>query len=509
MIRSLSAWAYDKLAHARESSSIGARFARGTFWSLLGTLIVQGLSMTASIIAARLVGAEGFGEFGMVNSTVGSFGVFAGLGLGLTATRHIAEYRSSDPARAGRILKLSTHVAIVAGSSISLLLFLIAPWLATNTLNAPHLVSELRLGCLLLFFNSLTGLQTGALAGLESFRSITTVNFLRGLLNFPTVIVGTWLFGLTGMVVATVITSAAGWGLSQRALRQECAHAGIITTNQKARAELPVLWRFALPAFLSGVVSGPSLWLANTLVANQPGGYRELGIVNAANQWRNALVLLPSVFNSVLLPMLSSSQEDEAAFRRAMETAQSIAMMVIMPVATVLLFLGKWVMTLYGKDFATGGAIFVSLLTGAAVSGIASASGPAIQATGQMWLGALMNLTWGLVLVLFTGAFVSRFGGTALALGSALAYVSLTGWGYAYLVSRNVIGREMMTRVFIGVLFLVVVAVFAQITPRHLLLLSLAPALLLSLWLGTWVLSPPFLRQRLASIVLRSLKHDS
>ena len=51
----------------------------------------------------------------MIQSTVGMFGVFAGFGLGLTATKHVAEFRQSDPERDGLIIGLSALIAIGTG----------------------------------------------------------------------------------------------------------------------------------------------------------------------------------------------------------------------------------------------------------------------------------------------------------------------------------------------------------------------------------------------------------
>jgi len=87
-----------------EASEIGYRLAKGVFWSMASAVISRGLMLAASVLVARMLGKTGFGELGMIRSTVGMFGVFAGFGLGLTATKHVAEFRSSDPARAGRII---------------------------------------------------------------------------------------------------------------------------------------------------------------------------------------------------------------------------------------------------------------------------------------------------------------------------------------------------------------------------------------------------------------------
>ncbi|MCG6537882.1 MAG: oligosaccharide flippase family protein, partial [Syntrophales bacterium LBB04] len=101
-------------------NSLGARFARGAFWSFVAAILSQGIGMAASIVTARFLGKEGFGEFGMIISTVGAFGIFAGLGLGLTATKFVAEYRATDPARVARILGLSFQVAYLSSGFVSI-----------------------------------------------------------------------------------------------------------------------------------------------------------------------------------------------------------------------------------------------------------------------------------------------------------------------------------------------------------------------------------------------------
>ena len=62
--------------------------------------------LIASMVVARILGKNEFGELGMIQSTVGMLGVFAGFGLGLTATKHVAELKHSNPERTGRILSL-------------------------------------------------------------------------------------------------------------------------------------------------------------------------------------------------------------------------------------------------------------------------------------------------------------------------------------------------------------------------------------------------------------------
>ena len=161
------------------ADSLRGRFARGAVWSLVGAVISQGCGLAASVITARLLGREQFGEYGIIQSTVGMFGVFAGMGLGLTATKYVAELRVTNPHRAGRIIALSTAVALGTATTAAVALSAAAPWLAASTLNAPNLSAELRIATGVLFLNALNGTQTGVLAGLEAFRTIARVNLIQ------------------------------------------------------------------------------------------------------------------------------------------------------------------------------------------------------------------------------------------------------------------------------------------------------------------------------------------
>ena len=178
-----------------EASPLAYRLARGAFWSLSGALIARGLGLLASVLVARVLGKEGYGELGIVQSTLGMFGTLAGFGLGMTATKFIAQYRTTDPARAGRIRALSSAFAWVSSSATAAVLFVLAPWLADRTLAAPQLTGLLQAGSLFLLLTAVNGAQMGALSGFESFKMVAKISLLSGLANFP-------LMGLIGILVS-------------------------------------------------------------------------------------------------------------------------------------------------------------------------------------------------------------------------------------------------------------------------------------------------------------------
>lgn len=427
---------YLRPAFARiEASPLGLRLARGVFWSMAGAVISRGLMLVATVVVARLLGKTTYGELGMIQSTVGMFGTFAGFGLGLTATKHVAEFRQSDPARAGRIIALSSVVAIVTGGVMGLALAVLAPWLAEHTISAPHLTGVLRIGALILFLNAINGAQTGALSGFEAFRTIARVNLLVGILSFPILVAGALWGGLAGAVWALTVNLALGWLFNRLALHRETRRHRVPFTLSGAKQEWSVVWEFSLPAVLAGSMTGPVNWVCGALLVHQPDGYAEMGVFSAANQWFNVLLFFPSLLNGVVLPVLSQ-QFGDSNKRQSWNTilfAIKANLLLVLPITITASIASSYIMSLYGDEFCSGSATLIVTLLTAAVFAITAPIAQALAATGRMWIGFAMNASWAIVCVAATLALLS-YGSLGLASARGIAYLLHSLWVLAYAV---------------------------------------------------------------------------
>jgi len=379
--------------------------------------------MLASMLVARVLGRESFGELGMIQNTVGLFGVLAGFGLGLTATKYVAECRVTDTEKAGRILALSSAAATILGGISALALYFAAPFLAKNTLAAPHLTEPLRIASLLLLVSAHNGQQNGALAGLESFRLLTTVNIWAGLLSFPILWLSAVYGGLHGAVWGVVISQAVTWLLTRHALMREAARNKLAFLWSSASSELGVLWSFSFPAFLGGVAVVPANWLCSTMLVNQPHGYTEMGLFNAANQWFAALMVLPAVIGQACLPILAErlGAADTRRVGKVLLSAMLVSAAVLMPIALAGSLLSPWIMGFYGPEFVHGWPTLACCLATALLLGVQTPVGQVLIALGRLWLGLFMNLGWSVVIVAGTYLLVDR-GALGLAGARLVAY---------------------------------------------------------------------------------------
>jgi len=491
-------WLNGKEEQLLGGDSNNARFVRSTFWLTASTIITLMLGMVSSIAVARMLDKTAFGEFGMIINTIAMLGTFAGLGLGLTSTKYVAEFKTKDPLKAARIMKLTNHLAVFSGGLVSILIFIFAEYISTRILNAPELSSKLRLGCVLLFLNTLNGTQTGALYGLESFKTVTKVNTIRGMINAPVLIAATYFFGLSGAVAGVVISGSAGWFLNHIALGAESRKINLPSDTGNIFSELDVLWKFSLPALLGGALTGPVIWIANTILANKPGGYGELGLINAANQWRNLITMLPSIFCSAALPILSSGGNSNAHDRDTLDLTQRITIAVILPLYTGTLFLGDVIMSFYGRSFAAGYPILVGITLAICIMAFSSTVATNLAATGKMWLGFLYNLAWGIVLISFVYLFCGRWGARAYAAGYLLSYLVLLTLVFLY--SRKDLMKKTVTFTLFSVIYLLVVTSSAlSMTPGTRIALS-APFMLLSAGLAALALGKDTMTKILCKI---------
>jgi O-antigen/teichoic acid export membrane protein len=369
-----------------------------------------------------MLGKTLYGELGMVQSTVGMFGTLAGFALGLTANKHVAELRERDRERAGRIIGLSGIFAVMTGGIMSLALLIFAPWLADNTLNAPHLADILRIGAIILFLNGINGAQTGALAGFEAFKTIAFVNLFVGLTSFPILVAGAYYGGLTGAVWGLAINLGFNWLFNHIALRREARNHMVPLSFRHCLRERSVLASFSLPAALAGIIIAPSNWASRAMLANQPGGYDELGIFTAAIIFQTSIFFVTGMIAKPLLSMVSNAGEDISDKLGTINIIGpwSLGIIVLLP----LLCFPEIGQVILGENYS--GYTFkvtFSLVIFYSVNMIFMAGlTRVLVARNLLWWSFLSHLLRGLVLIISALYFV-RLGAIGLALSFVLAHL--------------------------------------------------------------------------------------
>ncbi len=413
---------------------MSARFAHGIFWTLTGTVAVRVFSFIVGVFSARLLGIVGFGELGMIQSTIGLLGTFAGFALGMTTTKYVAELKSKDPARTGRIIALSNLTALVSGGFMMGICYLAAPWLAQDTLNAPHLTPLLQVGAPLLLVSAYQGVQVGTLSGFQAFRTMARIGWLLGLVTLPMTISLIYFLGLLGAVLSQIGSTLCGIVLSSFALRREYQNAAIHLDLRKCWIERRLLWKYSIPAVLSGAMVSPVTWVANTILVNQPKGYAELGLFNAASQFRNIILFIPAILGAVTVPLLSEihGQGDREHFARVVNLNLRTIWSLTLPLGFLAIALSSSLIGIYGPQYQDG-RIILGVMVSTSILIVANDTiGQALAGSGKMWIGFWMNCGWAVSLIIAVILLVPSLGALGMALAYCMAYFLHTVWVIYY-----------------------------------------------------------------------------
>jgi O-antigen/teichoic acid export membrane protein len=475
-----------------ERGSLTRKLLHGASWSLLGTVAGQLLSFASNVLVARILGKDAFGEFTIVTGLILTLGTFAGLGLGMTATKYVAEFRQSDLLRAGRIASSLLTLGWVSGFLATVVLFFSSQWVAGNILLSTSLTLPLVLCSPLVALNTVGGIQTALLQGMEKFKASAVVSIVRtGAVALVVVTAGS-IWGLTGVLTATVFGTALTILLYAGLLRKECLASGIrLKQIAPFWEERSILINYSLPALLATVVVGPANWAAAMLVARQPGGYAEVGLMAAANQWRQAAILIPQMLTSVLMPLLSAqSAEDtkKVSFTQLLEQSQWISTLVVFPAATITMFGADWVTALYGSGYE-GAADLIVITSGTSmIIGMGTSFGAAIQARAMMWLGLAINVCYGVLLIGGTYFFANAYQAKALAWATFASYVLTSLWGF--IAMRGHVRSRTMAGLYSLLMYCVVLTGLSYFMQPHLRIWLVCPSTVLSVLVVLTALVP-------------------
>ena len=404
-----------------------SRFVGGIRWNLLAAIAAQGGAYLVNILLARLLKRQAFGEYAIIQNTLLTASMIAQVGTGLTATKYVAEFRSNDKDRVGRILGLCFVVSAVTSIALALLLIAAAQPLARVMLASSALAPSLMLGAGILVFSGMNGSQLGALAGLESYRALARAAAVTSLALVALGSAGAILGSLNGALTGLLAAAALQWLILRITLKRELAAHGIRISLKHFDKERGILVRFAVPAALSGLTSMPALWLANTFLVHQPDGFTQMALFSAAASTKSLMLFLPMIVNNVGTSLLNNQRGAAAAarYRKVFWTNLAFASSAALVGALVLFFAAGPLLALFGKNFTDGQPILRILVIGAIIEAVSAAIYQIIQAHERMMFSLLfIAIPRDVMIATFAWFLVPLYGARGLALAYTLAWLA-------------------------------------------------------------------------------------
>lgn len=395
-------------------------------------LVVNGLgalvSFAVQIALARAMGKEAFGAYVYCTAWLGAWMLLGKLEFDTVSVRFVGAYMATSRWELLRgYLRFSRRVVLGASLAVAATAAVVVG-LGSTALEAKHpgLVPAMWVTAVMLPISALLGLGSARLQGVQRYLAA----------QIPQYVVRPAVFGLVlGMALL----------LGQRSVSPSMAVAFNLAGTATALAVTLLMWRRAKPEPLATVPAAMEsrVWMRTTLpllavaaaqlIVSQQADVIVVGTMltaseaagyGAASQLTLPLTLAGASAAYVAQPLIADlfARQQLDRLQRLIRISTFVALLLTLPVALVLIGGGRWLLGLFGADFASAYPVLVVLTLAQLVVGLAGAlAGYLLTMTAYereaAWIiggSAVLNIVLAIILT-------PRFGAIGTAISTLVA----------------------------------------------------------------------------------------
>ncbi len=412
------------MARQEEMPNPSESLVRRSVLMFLSMAIAGVLALLVSVLIARWLVTSDYGLYSIVSSVQTVVLLLAMFGLGTATAKYVAEYRVHSEEQARRFAKSGLVFVLVVSSAICVVYVALSGVIGTGLYKAPAMVRLIPFSALDVLSYALFAVSVGIVQGCQKFRLMAGAQIAPPLLSLIMVFPLFHLMGLSGIFLAfalsqMIVTVVVLFVLNKYEFRFLRAR---LELHRKSDI-VSMLFHFAIPTVLGGLVVTPVVWIANTKLTLD-AGLSAMGYFAAANVVYVSLMQIPSAISVPIVPKVSeltvrSRDEIERLLGKALRTL-SIA---LFPLAFgVALFSEIVVEIMYGSRYSAATRVVYLMATASYFYALSAVIGSFVTGMGRMWLWLGLNSLWagGFLALVFIG--VPALGAEGLALSYAAAY---------------------------------------------------------------------------------------
>ena len=420
--------------------SVSSRIANGTFWSLTGVALGKAIVLVASIACARILGDVKFGELGIVRSTLGMLITLGAAGLGTTASKYIADYRAKeDNDGILRIYYLTIYFSLSIAFVVTLLVFLFAGNIAVSNFHEPHLKDDIQIGAILLLFSIITATQNGILAGFERFRPIALNTLYASIVEGVGIVAGAYYGGTEGAVLGYGISFVFWTAINQSSINKTFSAFNIKKSRTKlGYDDYQVIWKFSIPSALNSIMVAPAFWAIKSMLVRF-NGFGDLGVYEAADQWKIIILFVPNAIANILMPIFANvnGHNNQDTYKRVQNISIILNGSIALLLVLFIYFTKDVIMSLYGAGFENPKLLFV-LCSSTVFVAMAQVMTLSLISKSKAWTSFAFNFIWAVILIATSYYFLKQgYGAISLAWANLISYILHFLFQFVYFYSRR------------------------------------------------------------------------
>lgn len=389
-----------------------------SFQYFLSLIIVRVITALNGIFLARFLLSEKFGIFSNINQLAILLTFFASFGLPTVITKFIAQAKE-DKELLNKTFNTAQILILLTTAIVIIIYFFSCPFLANKIYNKPFLIKYLYFIIFLLLFLTLNNFWIGVLQGLKIIKAISLINILYNFLSLPLILFLVRKYEISGGIWAFTIANFFGSLLFLATVKKYFS----LKFDFHKNIAKDIL-SLTFPAFLSGLVMMPAMWLVTTRLGVKKD-FSEVAYFNIANTFFQFLLFVPIAIGMPLTPTIAENVNDQEKIKRLLNKIinyLNISLFILL--LPFLIFSSKIINLLYGSHYLPATESFIFVVGAIIPTAIGYILGYYLLGTGKMWLAIFFNAVWFILFVGSTFFFTYKFGALGAGISFYVAYLS-------------------------------------------------------------------------------------
>ena len=310
------------------------------------------IGIIRSKVVAVLLGAEGMGIMGLLNSTIDLVKGATNCGLQTSAVRDVSLAKSSnDHNQVSTIYSIISKLAWITGLVGAIVVFVFAKQLSLLTFSNGDYTWSFRLLSVVLLLSQLAVVNQVMLQGLRELKKVAMNNVVGNTLGLIITVPLYFLLRTNGIVPAIIVTYAISFFVSIYYLKKLRLHKAEMSIRESAilGRQMIVL---GIMLSVTGLMDVAQTYIVKLFIA-KVGSVADVGLYNAGFAIIVGYVGL--VFSSIgtdYYPRLSSLSNDQKQYNDVINDQLEIMLLVLLPLVCVFIVFSELaIRILYTEEF--------------------------------------------------------------------------------------------------------------------------------------------------------------
>lgn len=434
------------------------------------------LGVLRNKVVAVLLGPEGMGIMGLLNSSLDIVRNTTNFGLTTSAVREVSiANASNDATKVDTVNSVITKIVWLTGFLGTAICFIFAKQLSIWSFDNDEYTIHLRILSVVLLVAQLTEANKIMLQGLRKLKELAKCNIIGNTLATITVLPLYYFFGFRGIVPAIFAIYIISYIVSSyyyRGLKIRTTDLSLKETFVKGKTMMTLGFMLCF----TDILESATTYIIKIFISNS-GGVSEVGFYNAG--FAMILGYVGLVFKAIgtdYFPRLASVSNDKEKFNEVINDQMEIMVLALLPLVGVFIALSPLLIrVLYTDEFLCISNMINIMAVGMIMRAISWCPGFMYMARGDSKLYLIIYIITAIVSLILYFVFYSLFGLTGIGVAFLMSYV--LGNPATFLITKHFYGyrlrKETLVLISISLLFAFLTLLFTFVTSLYLSYLGL------------------------------------